>query len=404
MKKIVFLIMVIAIISGVAAYFYINHEEKPNVHYPEYATATPPVETALPSETNTNRPTVSTIYFTPVTDAPTTTANTPVVPSTSGEPINPDNPIITEKDYSQENVIFLFKGVPVAKLKEGQWQFDNYNVIPSDILGVSQYYTYNYKGVKNITNTINASISKKYKKFIGTFSEEFQSLTSTYDDKTFMASFSLPVTIPEKLDTPANIVEKDISFSDNSYFATSATYNINFKKVTANAYDPFKITNMSEITKGTYNRSSITLPDDVKDYVANYMLNNFIALDINYEVSYICETDFDHDGTDEVMYVLSSYKGDKDIEYDYIETYGHFNLILLKDNGDLYEVDSSSIAAGMTKDEIISAVSYADTFYDPCVVDMNADGIYEILMCKAFDGGSTMNVYIYDNGSYIKAR
>ena len=403
MKKLVLLIIIIAIIVGVAAYFIINKEDKPIVYYPEHTTALPPVETESPAETTTKKPSVSTIYFTPVTDSPYESGNVNV-PVNTEIPVESESPSITEKDYSQENVIFLFKGVPVARLKDGQCLFDNYNIVPSDLLGVNQYYTYNYKGVKNIQNTINASISKKYKKFIGTFGEDFEKLTSSYDSKTLFGVFTLPVEVPETLDTPANFIEKDISFDDDSYFATNATYNINFIKVTANSYDPFQITNMSDVTKGTYNRSTITLPDDVKEYVANYMLNNFIDLGINYEISYICETDFDHDGANEVMYILTSFKGKKEIEYDYIETYGHFNLILLKDDGDLYEVDSSSVAAGFTKDEIINTLVYADTFYDPCVVDMNADGIYEILMCKGFDGGSTMNVYIYDNGSYIKAK
>ncbi len=404
MKKILIIVCVICLISIIAAYFIINASIKtrPIVHYPEYSNA--PKETEVPKSTET--------IVVPIVSYDPTNYNTPkktLAPSTpipyvsgdkyievkSGE----DNVISGQKEYAQDTILFLIDNNICCSLLKGQWNFDS-RFKPSEILSPSSYYTYNNKGVKNVSNTLTSTYSVKYKDYVGTFAESFKTIATSINGYT--ATFTLPVNVPEGMDTYENFNGGELRFGDNSFFATNASYTINFASITANAYDPFGITN---ILDGGFTRKMIDVPTDVKEFLWGVIAQNGISPEVYYEIAYTCNHDVDRDGKAETLYFITSKTGENNkIEYDYIAEYGHLNMMLYKDNDDIKVIYGDYVPAHLTEDEIKENGNYNTALYRPTIADLNDDGLFEIISWLRKEDKVEQLMFIYDNNEFVRVK
>ncbi len=404
MKKVLLLVCVISIIVLIASYFIITNGSriKPEVGYPTYTTN--PTEEPLPTE--------DTRIVIPVVTAnpnPTIAVVTPIPPvdkpediNTSGESgDNTSGEVITNKEFAQDSIIFILDNRILCGLNSGKWTFDT-NYKPSDILSSSSYYTYNNKGVKGITTKLYATCSLKYKNFTGVFSENFINLSSKYDNSTHIATFNLPVSVPQDLDYSYNYRDGELKFEDKGFFVTNASYAINFASVYANSYDPLNLTN---IVENNYIRKVINLSNNVKAYIGAFIAENEISSDLSYAVPFACTADIDRDNKDETLYFITSYMGNGDeVDTDFVAEYGHYTMLLVEDNNEVNLIYCDYIPAQAEKETIELEKKYDNALYRPIIVDLNDDGIYELIFKLRSSSGNETIIYIYDNGEYIRVK
>ena len=230
-----------------------------------------------------------------------------------------------------------------------------------------------------------------------------KTIAKDYDETTFIASFELPVEVPEDLDHFEDFTGGEIKFGDNIILGTNASYNINFATVFANAWEPFGVTN---IFPGNYTRKMMEIPTKVRDFLWGFQASNKISPELYIEVSYECTCDVDNDGDEETLYFLVSNVGndEDEVEYDYIAEYGHLNMIVCQDKDRVYTIYSDFLPAHLTEEEVKDSAIYNSALYKPTIVDLNDDGIYEIVSWLRHGDVREQIVLLYDNGEFIRVK
>ncbi len=311
-------------------------------------------------------------------------------------------------EESKKTLYFFHDGF-VGYLQNNEWK-EPTDVLLKDIFDNDYYTVYTNKNEKVTSNKLALDFFPGYKGFYyerSGESEENELAKFATKDKDIGYVFDLPNSLNEDLNKRHTIGLADIEMSGVMLQVDSIENDIR-----ADAYIAFNADYNLKFADETEIKS---LPQDIEKTLREWLDSNGLNANSNYYIMQSFNVDLNNDGIlDEVYNVTSEdaflLKTDKKQGGDFVEridelirTNGGFSLILTIINDRVAICDSSFLSIKEAGESEINLIGSTES-YDVDVVDLNEDGIYEILYFTSGYEYWDCDLAVYDNNLYSKLR
>ncbi len=396
MKKTVVLIIVVALISLIATTYFLiratnDGQRKVNntpISNTQVEATNVPTTTAAPSVEN--EVTINEIIDTSGEISGDSGENE-VIENSGDQETNSkdyDKQVLEETETASKPTLYFFKNSFVGYFQDGKWEAPK-DIRLGDIFDNDHYTLYSTKYKKYKSTNIKLSLGGGYNGFsyVGQATEHddetgtttdnvLGSFASVVDDDGYI--FELPNKLDEKLYNTNTVNLNDIQISSVTMLADGVNYDgkDNVSNLIAFNEDySLRFENESRM---------IPIPEEVVEFVKEQCEKNGIKEGVEYSLDSYYRLDLNHDNVFDDIFVIVS--DDATIlrdsnGSDYWEAtqklieYGGFSMILTRINGKLSIVKDCYI-----RNDEPENLFGGDTFtYSLEVVDLNNDGIYEIL-------------------------
>ena len=314
-----------------------------------------------------------------------------------------------EKDYKDKAILYFYNGSFAGYLKNGIW-YDSDDVLLEQIFDNEYYSMYmDDTSPKQTSHKMVLSFDSGY----GSFSYEGISFDTT--DEYFQVEnnlskygevgefgfvvFKLPVKLDEELAksitnslydselSAVRIVPDDVNESYYNHVALIA-YNADF-----------------DLKFADRKNGPNTVPDDIKELLAEKFEEEGLNPKAEYVISDYYECDLNKDGkTDEVYNIASKdvaiiHESNIDEAHNQLYENGGFSAIITKINGKAEILLDSYVSLEDIKESDYDMVGSTEN-YDVCVVDLNEDDIYEIIVTTYGWEYTYLDLFVYQKDRY----
>ena len=314
-----------------------------------------------------------------------------------------DEPVQSAEEGKK--VLYFLRNCFVGYLQNNEWKAPT-DVLLKDIFDNDHYTVYKNRNEKIISNKLELEFEGvdcffRYEGLKDSGDKELATYGTKIDGGGYV--FDLPNALNERLNAKHTVslpiglktvmlqvdsTESDTNLRRNNFIAFNADYNLKFAKET-------------EIK---------SLPQDIEKTLREWLDSNGLNPDSNYHIMQFFNVDLNNDGKLDEVYNITSdafyvtkYEELEKRDYGFedrikqsIKKNGGFSVIIIKINDKISFCDSYFISIERASKYNGNFLGLAEFFYID-VVDLNEDGIYEILDRTSF---GFYYLVVYDKDSY----